>query len=146
MGLNHEIDMTMKRVKKIAGWLMALAAVMICALGVSAKDDAKASITFKETVHNFGNVREDGGPVSCELVFENTGNANLVIVSATAECGCTMPEFPKEPIAPGKKGKIKVIYNPLGRPGGFDKVVTVKTNGKPGKVRLKVRGTVIPKN
>lgn len=135
----------MKRIKSISGWLLALASVMVCAIGVSAKEDSKASITFKETVHNFGNVREDGGPVSCEFEFENAGNANLVIVSATAECGCTTPEFPKQPVAPGKKGKIKVTYNPLGRPGGFDKVVTVKTNGKPGKVRLKVRGTVIPK-
>ena len=138
--------MKMKRYVRIA-WMAGVALiVMLCGLSVMAKDDAKASIAFKETVYNFGNVREDGGPVSCELEFENTGNGNLVIISATAECGCTTPEFPKQPVAPGKKGKIKVTYNPLGRPGGFDKVVTVRTNGKPGKVRLKVRGTVIPKN
>ena len=65
--------------------------------------------------------------------------------SATAECGCTKPVFPKQPIAPGKNGVIKVTYNPIGRPGAFDKVVTIKTNGKPGKVRLKIRGTVMPK-
>lgn len=105
----------------------------------------KASAAFGEKIHDFGNVKEDGGPVSCEFEFENTGGGNLVVISATAECGCTTPEFPKQPIAPGKKGKIKVTYNPLGRPGGFDKVVTVKTNGKPAKVRLKVRGSVIPK-
>lgn len=140
--------MELKRVKKISCLLVFLLVVLAGLASVvtaSAKDDAKASIAFKETVHDFGNVREDGGPVSCELEFENTGKGNLVIISATAECGCTMPEFPKQPVAPGKKGKIKVTYNPLGRPGGFDKVVTVKTNGKPGKVRVKVRGTVIPK-
>ena len=98
-----------------------------------------------DKVYNFGNIREDGGPVSCEFEFVNTGSSNLVVISATAECGCTTPEFPKQPIAPGKKGKIKVTYNPLGRPGGFDKVVTVKTNGKPSKARLKIRGSVIPK-
>lgn len=111
----------------------------------TASSKEKASISFGETIHNFGNIKEDGGPVSCEFEFVNTGGANLVVISATAECGCTTPEFPKQPIGPGKKGKIKVTYNPLGRPGGFDKVVTVKTNGKPSKVRLKVRGSVIPK-
>ena len=120
-------------------------AVVAFALPMGAKDAAKASIKFKETVHDFGNVREDGGPVSCEFEFENIGDANLVIVSATAECGCTTPEFPKQPVAPGKTGKIKVTYNPLGRPGGFEKVVTIKANGKPAKARVKIRGTVIPK-
>ena len=120
-------------------------AVVAFALPMGAKDAVKASIKFKETVHDFGNVREDGGPVSCEFEFENIGDANLVIVSATAECGCTTPEFPKQPVAPGKTGKIKVTYNPLGRPGGFEKVVTIKANGKPAKARVKIRGTVIPK-
>ena len=62
-----------------------------------------------------------------------------------ADCGCTRPDYPKAPIAPGKQGKIKVTYNPLGRPGAFTKVVTIKTNGSPSKVRLKIRGTVSPK-
>lgn len=135
----------MKRLKTISGLLLAVVGLISCVFAVSAKENVKSSIRFKETVYNFGNVREDGGPVSYEFQFENAGNGNLVIINATAECGCTIPEFPKEPIGPGKKGKIKVTYNPLGRPGGFDKVVTVKTNGKPGKVHLKVRGTVIPK-
>lgn len=136
-----------KRTNKVICRILAvLFAVMACAAVAEAKDNNKACIKFKETVYNFGNVREEGGPVSCEFEFENTGKGNLVIINATAECGCTMPDFPKQPVAPGKTGKIKVTYNPLGRPGGFDKVVTVKTNGKPGKVSLKVRGTVIPKN
>lgn len=106
----------------------------------------KGEMKFEETVHDFGAVKENGGPVSVEFPFTNTGKANLVIYEAKAECGCTTPEYPKAPIAPGKSGKIKVTYNPLGRPGAFDKVVTVKTNGKPGKVRLKIRGTVTPKS
>lgn len=74
--------------------------------------------------------------------FTNEGDANLVIVDASADCGCTVPEYPTAPIAPGKKGKIKVTFNPLFRPGAFDKVVTVRTNGKQKKVRLKISGTV----
>ena len=103
----------------------AMMIIAMVALPLYAAEGDKASISFGEKVYNFGNIREDGGPVSCEFEFVNTGSSNLVVISATAECGCTTPEFPKQPIAPGKKGKIKVTYNPLGRPGGFDKVVTV---------------------
>ena len=80
-----------------------------------------------------------------EFRFENTGDGSLVIHSAKAECGCTTPEYPKNAVAPGKDGIIKVTYNPLGRPGGFTKIVTVRCNGNPSKVTLKIRGTVAPK-
>lgn len=135
----------MKLYRKI--WVaVALGLAIIAGTSVaSAKEKDKASIKFEKSVYDFGNIREDGGPVSCEFEFVNDGTGNLVIVSATAECGCTKPEFPKNPIAPGKTGQIKVSYAPLGRPGAFDKVVTVKCNGKPKKVHLKIRGTVIPK-
>ena len=73
-------------------------------------------IEFSVTSHDFGNIDEDGDPVSCEFEFTNTGDEPLVIVSANASCGCTRPEFPKKPIKPGKTGKIKVTYLPKGRP------------------------------
>lgn len=104
----------------------------------------KAKATFSEYRYDFGNVKEKGGPVSHEFVFTNTGDGNLLIVNATATCGCTRPEYTKQPIAPGKKGKVKVTYNPAGRPGPIDRTVTVKTNGSPKKVRLKIVGNVIP--
>lgn len=110
------------------------------------KNKEKGEIRFKETTHDFGTIKEKAGPVSCEFEFENAGKSNLVIIDAKAECGCTTPEFPKEPIAPGQKGKIKVTYNPLGRPGSFTRVITVKTNGSPSKVTLKIRGSVMPQN
>lgn len=117
------------------------------AIGITALADKpkKGAIKFETTSHNFGIIKEDGGPVSCEFPFVNDGEGNLVILEAKAECGCTRPEFPKAPVVSGKGGVIKVTYNPLGRPGGFTKVVTVKTNGNPSKIRLKIRGTVNPK-
>lgn len=130
----------MKRTLIIA--ILALVAVMLPAV-VHAKGD-KPKVTFTEYRYDFGNVKEKGGPVSHEFTFTNTGDGNLIIVDATATCGCTKPEYPKNPIAPGKKGKIKVTYNPVGRPGPIDRTVTVKTNGSPKKVRLKIVGTVIP--
>ena len=123
--------------------ILAMMAVALCALVAYAA--AKAKINFEQTSYNFGTIQEAKGPVSHVFEFTNTGNANLVIIDVTAQCGCTRPEFPKQPIAPGKSGKIKVTYNPAGRPGAFDKTVTVKTYGSPSNVRLKIKGAVTPK-
>lgn len=122
--------------------------IALCAVIADAgkkREEGKARVSFEEQVFDFGNVKENGGPVSHDFEFVNVGNGNLVIVDATAECGCTRPDFPKNPVAPGKRGKVRVTYNPIGRPGAFDKQVTIKTNGQPRKIRLKVRGNVIPK-
>lgn len=102
-------------------------------------------IQFAEKVHNFGYINEKGGPATCDFEFVNTGDAPLVIISATASCGCTRPSYPTEPIAPGKKGKIKVTYLPDTRPGEFDKTIKVRTNAKESKkITLRIAGTVIP--
>lgn len=106
---------------------------------------SKGEIKFEETTYDFGNIKEDGGKVTHEFTFTNVGKEALKITDARAECGCTTPEYPKGEIAPGESGVIKVTYNPLGRPGGFTKVVTVRCTGNPGKVNLKIRGTVLPK-
>lgn len=126
--------------------MMVIATVAIMfALPLWAGGDKPHGVVAK-TTHDFGIVKEDGGPISTEFVLENKGGGNLVVIDAKADCGCTRPEFPKAPIGPGKTGKVKVTYNPLGRPGSFEKVVTLRTNGSPSKIRLKIRGTVSPKN
>lgn len=132
--------MTMKRYLRL---LMLMAACVLAVSPAMAKK-TKASAEFAERVYDFGVVKESGGPVSHDFEFTNTGESNLVIVNATAECGCTQPEYSEQPVAPGKKSKLKVTFNPLARPGAFEKVVTVKTNGDPKKVRIKIRGTVVP--
>lgn len=130
----------MKRV----GLLFLMAFTVL--IGIQAADKSKAKIKFEETVHDFGNIREDGGAVTYEFKFINEGKDPLKITNATAQCGCTRPEFPKNEIKPGEGGVIKVTFNPLGRPGGFTKIVTVRCEGNPGKVNLKIRGTVVPKD
>ena len=103
------------------------------------------AIGFAETTHVFGTIPEKGGPVTYRFEFTNTGDAPLMIVNATASCGCTRPDYPKKPVAPGKSAKIKVTYRPDGRPGEFTKTVTVKTNcKKQRKVTLKINGFVNP--
>ena len=127
-------------------YLFLLIAVLALVPTVAmAKEKTQAKISFTEKSHNFGTVKEEGGPVSYEFQFVNDGDGNLIVYEATAQCGCTKPEYPKNPVAPGKKGVIKVTYNPIGRPGPFEKTVTVKTNAKGGKSRLKISGNVMPK-
>lgn len=128
--------------KKIA---LALLIIFGVAFIATASDKTKGKVKFQQTVYDFGNIREDGGKVTCEFVFINEGSEPVKIEDARAECGCTKPEFPKNEIAPGKSGVIKVTYNPLGRPGGFVKRVTVRSTGNPAKTILKIRGTVLPK-
>lgn len=104
---------------------------------------AKPRVT--ESSYNFGTIKEANGPVSHEFIITNVGDGTMIIYDATAQCGCTRPEYPKNPIGAGKQAKIKVTYNPAARPGAFEKTVTVKTNGDPRKVNLKIKGNVIPK-
>lgn len=104
-----------------------------------------ALMSFIEKTHDFGTIKEADGPVSHEFEFKNTGDSPLVIISASASCGCTRPEYPKEPVKPGKMGKIKVTYNPAGRPGEFDRSIKLKTNVKGKRYVLKVTGVTIPK-
>ena len=99
-----------------------------------------ADIKFDKTVHDFGTIPQ-GGNGECEFVFTNTGKEPLVINNCMGSCGCTVPQCPKEPVLPGKKGVIKVKYD-TNRVGPFVKSVTVNSNAKSGVVTLQIKGTV----
>ena len=133
----------MKRIFTIT--LMALLAIAIAVPAQAKKKqtDGTPVMQFEKESHDFGVIPAKGA-VKTEFEFVNTGNAPLVIFDATADCGCTRPEFPKNPIAPGKKGKIKVTFIPVGYRGGFVKNVKVKSNSKPKTKVLKISGTVNP--
>lgn len=103
----------------------------------------KAVIAADETSHDFGQIKEADGKVSSTFVVKNTGEAPLVITRVIASCGCTTPEWTKEPIAPGQSGNIKITYDPKGRPGPFSKTISVYSNGKTGSFILTIRGEVI---
>ena len=92
--------------------------------------EAIPAITFADSVHNFGLVAEEKGPVGCIFSFTNTGNAPLVITNATADCGCTTPSYTRETVEPGAKGEVRVSYNPEGRPGTFVKKVRIYSNAQ----------------
>lgn len=102
----------------------------------------KAVISSEETSHDFGKIQETAGAVSHTFKVTNTGDAPLVLTRVIASCGCTTPEWTKEPIAPGKTGDIKITFNPKDRPGPFVKTVSVYSNGKTGSYILTIRGNV----
>jgi hypothetical protein len=98
-------------------------------------------LTFAETSYDFGKVKE-GAIVEHGFVFTNTGKEPLIIGDAKSTCGCTVPEYPKEPIAPGARGVLKVRFDTKGKEGFQSKPVTVTTNGLPSIVKVTVLGQV----
>ena len=124
--------------------LTALAA--LCCLSLSAQNpqsDKKPEITFDENVFDFGVVKEESNSVSHVFTFTNTGNEPLVLNSVKASCGCTTPQWSREPVAPGGKGTILVKYSTAGRPGAFTKTVTLNSNAV--RKVITIKGTVTPK-
>lgn len=108
----------------------------------TAESKNSAEMTFETMEHNFGDIME-GQSVEKTYNFTNTGKNPLLIDRCDVTCGCTVPSFPKEPIAPGEKGSIKVVFNSNGKSGLNNKTVTVYANVTGGSVVLKFTANVI---
>ncbi len=119
-------------------------------------DDAKADgattavnanapvMKFEFENHDFGKVKA-GDKVTYEFKFTNTGQSPLIISTATASCGCTVPEWPKAPIQPGQGGKIKVTFDSANKEGLQDKQITVTANTNPAQNIVHLVGEVLTK-
>lgn len=109
-----------------------------------AQVETGAKIDFEKETHDYGNVKY-AGDGTCTFTFKNTGNAPLIISNAKGSCGCTVPDWPKEPIAPGATGSIVVRYDTK-RQGAINKSVTITSNAinEPTKV-IRIKGNVLPK-
>lgn len=101
-----------------------------------------AVISFTKDIYEFGKIKE-GEKVSYDFEFENTGSAPLIIKNAEASCGCTVPEIPTKPIAPGETGKIGVIFNSSGKSGLQDRVITITANTVPEIVQIHLIGEIV---
>ena len=122
--------------------ILFMAVLFVCSLS-SAMAQKQAEIKFDKMEHNFGTFAESQPVQKCTFTFTNTGDAPLVINQAVASCGCTVPSYTKEPIAPGKKGPISVTYNGKGKfPGHFKKTITVRSNAKTEMTRLYILGNM----
>jgi hypothetical protein len=107
----------------------------------NANNPNAAELKFVTDQHDFGTVPE-GPQAKFDFEFTNEGKEPLILQNVQASCGCTTPEWPKNPILPGQKAKVTAIYNTQGRPGAFTKTITVTSNAKtPSKV-ITIRGTV----
>lgn len=104
----------------------------------------KPVIQFEKLEHDFGNLTQ-GEILEYEFRFKNTGDADLLITSATASCGCTIPEYPKEPIKPGQSGKIKIKFDSTLKIDQFRKEVYITANTEPAQIILTITGVIKPK-
>ncbi len=125
--------------------LALLIVTIFMVAGLSAQE--QEVVTFNEKTHDFGTVKEEDGRISTEFKFTNITNAPISLKNVRTSCGCTSPNWSKEPIAPNGEGTIKVTYNASGRPGSFHKSVTVTlTNGTQDfTVYLYIKGQVTPR-
>ncbi|WP_020527432.1 DUF1573 domain-containing protein [Flexithrix dorotheae] len=103
---------------------------------------AQGAFQFEEEEYNFGDIKE-GTLAEHVFSFKNTGNAPIVISEVKASCGCTTPEWSKEPVMPGETGSIKAVFNSKGRPGNVYKTITIKSNAAEQVKTLKLKGQVI---
>ena len=132
----------MKKLIFSFAFLMA-AFVTVTAQGTPVQSGAK--IEFSKETHDYGNIKYEGEPY-CSFDFKNTGDQPLIISNAKGSCGCTVPEYSQEPIAPGAKGTIRVKYDTK-RPGPINKTVTITSNAvnvEGGISILRIKGEVGP--
>ena len=133
--------------------ILSLTVALMCILSLSAQDNApkekkekkvkESVIFFEKTVHDYGDINK-GDDGTCEFVFKNTGKADLILTNVRSSCGCTVPEWPKEPIPRKQSAVIKVRYE-TNRIGGIHKSITVESNAANGKIVLNIKGNVSEK-
>lgn len=104
----------------------------------------QTEMTFTEKEHDFGTINQGDKPMHI-FKFTNTGTKDLVITNAVGSCGCTVPEYPKEPVGPGKTGTMKVSFNSTGKTGNQAKTVTISANVPNGATVLTIKANVKPK-
>ncbi|MDQ3289821.1 MAG: DUF1573 domain-containing protein [Bacteroidota bacterium] len=122
--------------------LIKLVLLGICLLSIQVNSWAQGVLKFEKETHEFGNIPE-GVQATYEFKFKNTGNQPVVISNVQPSCGCTTPDWTKEPILPGKSGKVKAVYISAGRPGAFHKSITVTSNASNPTLALFIKGTVV---
>ncbi len=123
--------------------LFTLAMVLLVAGVLNfAASQGKPKIVFDKTEHNYGSFKESDGIQTATFEFTNQGTAPLILNNVSASCGCTAPEWTRQPVAPGAKGVIKLAYNPANRPGAFSKTASVSSNAETPMVVLTISGRV----
>lgn len=136
--------------------IVLMAAIAVASVGVTLAQDSKVQATtksadtktsggaemkFEKDEFNFGTIKQ-GDKVEYAFEFVNTGKEPLIITEAHGSCGCTVPEWPKEPLKKGEKGVIKITFNSAGKMGLQDKTVTITSNAADSPKILHVKGNI----
>ena len=120
--------------------------LIVSMIGIKVFSQANKPVaTFDEKVFDFGEIKEDGGKVTHSFNFKNTGDQPLIIHNVRASCGCTSPEWTRQPVQSGKTGFVKATFDPRNRPGNFNKSIMVYTNGQESTIVLRITGKVLPR-
>lgn len=114
-------------------------------IALTALFTAYSPLSFNGSEHDFGTIREEAGPVVHTFEFTNTGQNPIAIDRVNTSCGCTTPDFPRQPIAPGAKGRVVIEFAPMGYPGAIEKTVTVVSGGGMYVNKLAITGYVTPR-
>ncbi len=104
--------------------------------------DGLPLIKFEEENHDFGLILQ-GEKVSYTFKFKNIGKSDLIVDDVSTSCGCTVPKFSREPIAPGENGEVEVIFDSNNRQGRQFKTITVWTNSQPNKTKLQIESEIV---
>lgn len=133
----------MKTIKNLSSCLIIL--ILASFISIQAQDASKpvSGISWKTNTIDLGKI-EQGKPVTVEFEFTNPSMVPLIINSVRPSCGCTAADYPKEPIAPGKSGIIKITYNAASS-GAFTKSISITTNATEANSTLIIKGEVIAK-
>ncbi len=130
----------MKKFSLLLAITVMLLSGMIKPVQAQESEDISSSIEWEATTYDFGKIQQ-GQPVTAEFEFTNTSMVPLIINSVNPSCGCTVADYPKEPVQPGKSGKISVTFNAAAR-GTFQKSVLVSSNATEGRASLIIKGEV----
>lgn len=101
------------------------------------------TVSFAEMEHDFGTIEQNTTNPKT-FTFTNTGSEPLVISDAKGSCGCTVPDYPRQPIQPGETGEIKVVYSPGTQVNQQTKTVTITANTEPATTVLRIKANVKP--
>lgn len=122
--------------------LTAVLAILTCQPAATAQSVYENKVEFDKTVHDFGDISESDGAVSCTYTVKNTGSKAMIILNVVSSCGCTSVSWTREPIAPGKTGTVSATFDNNDGPYPFDKTLTVYISDLAKPVILHLRGTV----
>lgn len=108
---------------------------------VNQVDPNATTMEFEKTIHDFGKIK-DGSSVKHVFKFKNTGKRPLLISNVKASCGCTVPKWSRDPIAPGASSEIEVLFNSKGKKGKQHKSITITANTDPAYTRLYIKADI----